>query len=61
MTGTTSDADKKKIRHLLEREVEAGKSCELAKKFYNVLNNYENFPEMFVTPTPVNDRSGVPF
>ena len=56
-----SDADKKRVRHLLEREVEAGKSCELADKFYNVLNNYENFPEMFVTPTPANDRSGVPF
>jgi len=57
----SSDADKKRVRNLLEREVEAGKSCELAEKFYNVLNNYENFPEMFFTPTPTNDRSGVPF
>ena len=56
-----SDADRKRVRHLLESEVEAGKSCELADKFYNVLNNYENFPETFVTPTPTNDRSGVPF
>lgn len=56
-----SDADKKRVRHLLEREVAAGKSCELADNFYNVLNNYENFPEMFFTPTPTNDPSGVPF
>jgi hypothetical protein len=56
-----SDADKERTRRLLGRLVGADKSCELAKSFYNVLNNYENFPEMFVTPTPVNDPSGVPF
>ena len=57
----SSDADRKRVRNLLEREVEDGKSCELADNFYNALNNYENFPEMFVTPTTVTDPSGVPF
>ena len=56
-----SDADRKRVRLLLEREVEDRNSCELARSFYNALNNYENFPEMFVTPTPVSDPSGVPF
>ena len=56
-----SDADRKRARHLLGRLVGADKSCELAKSFYNTLNNYENFPEMFFTPTPVNDPSGIPF
>ena len=57
----SSDSERKEVRRLLGTESGARKSCELAEGFYNALNNYENWPEMFVTSTTVSDPSGVPF
>jgi len=57
----SSDADRERVRCLLERKVRAGMSCELAESFCNALNNFEKWPEMFDEPAPVSDPSGVPF